>query len=172
MWNEDGDLMFRFFLFFIITLFGAMQGSRKTELKYKTSDIIIFFVFIVIYHLIMLMARYNNIANRLQIICMAPLVLTIYYFYKICNFSFMRKIYSIKIVQGGAIHFLSMLTLEIYLVQGLIISLIGDRLNFIFPLNLILVFIMIAITGYLLKILTKYISITLNNVDIKEIMKI
>jgi hypothetical protein len=52
-----------------------------------------------------------------------------------------------------------MLTLEIYLVQGLIIGLIGDQLNFLFPFNLILVFIIIAIAGYLLKILTKNISI-------------
>jgi hypothetical protein len=87
----------------------------------------------------------------------------------------MKKIYFIKIAHWGrAIHFFSMLTLEIYLVQGLIISLIGYQLNFLFPLNLILVFIIIAIAGYLLKILTKYISITLNNVNgnIKEVMKI
>jgi hypothetical protein len=75
---------------------------------------------------------------------------------------------------GGIIYILSMLTLEIYLVQGIIISLIGDQLNFLFPLNLMLVFIIIAVAGYLLKILTKYISITLNNVNsnIKEVMKI
>lgn len=175
MWNEDGDLMFRFLLFFIMTLFGAIQGLRQSELRRKSSDIIMFLVFIVMYHFIMLMARYNNIVNRLQIICVVPLVLTIYYFYKICNFSFMKKIYFIKIAHWGrAIHFFSMLTLEIYLVQGLIISLIGYQLNFLFPLNLILVFIIIAIAGYLLKILTKYISITLNNVNgnIKEVMKI
>jgi hypothetical protein len=99
-WDGDDDLVFRFFLFFILMLFGAMQGLLQSELKHKNSDVVMFLVSIVTYHLIMLMARYNNIANRLQIICVVPLVLTIYYFYKICNFPFMEKFYSIKIVWG------------------------------------------------------------------------
>jgi peptidoglycan/LPS O-acetylase OafA/YrhL len=173
MWNEDGDLVFRFFLFFIITLFGSILGLRQTELKYKNSDVIMFFIFMIIYHSIMLMARYNNIANRLQIICVAPLTFIIYYSYKICNLDFMKKIYAKKIV-GTIMHGLSMLTLEIYLVQGLFIGLINDKLNIIFPFNLIIAFTIISIAGYILKMLTKYFSITFNkiNTNFKDMLKL
>jgi hypothetical protein len=174
MWNEDGDSIFRFVLFFILTLFGAMLGMRKNGLEYKNIDIAMFFIYIIIYHIIMLMARYNPIVNQLQMICVLPLVLTIYYLYKVCNLPFMQKIYSKKII-GNTIHFLSMLTLEIYLVQSLFIGgIIKDKLNAFFPFNLMIVFIIIVFAAYILKILTKFLSLSLNsiNLSIKEILKV
>lgn len=173
MWNEDSDLIFRFFLFFIITLFGAMIGTRKIE--YRKSDIIMFIIFFIIYHITMIMAQfYSHIINRLQIICVLPLVFIVYYFYKICNLKFMQNLYATKII-GNIMRIISMLTLEIYLVQGLFIGqIIKDKLNMLFPINLIISFIIITFAAYILKILTKFISLKLNSINsnIKEILKV
>jgi hypothetical protein len=67
-----------------------------------------------------------------------------------------------------------MLTLEIYLVQGLFIFLISDKLNIFFPINLIISFAIISFVAYILKILTNFFSITSNSINsnVAEMLKI
>jgi hypothetical protein len=86
----------------------------------------------------------------------------------------MQNLYATKII-GNIMRIISMLTLEIYLVQGLFIGqIIKDKLNMLFPINLIISFIIITFAAYILKILTKFISLKLNSINsnIKEILKV
>lgn len=47
------------------------------------------------------------------------------------------------------------LCLEIYLVQGFLISAISDNMNSLFPLNIILMFLIIVIVAYLTRCLAR-----------------
>ena len=66
---------------------------------------------------------------------------------------------------------ISALTLEIYLVG---FNLINTSLNFLFPLNLVLIFIGICIQAYILKILTNILMQILGNenFNIKQAFKL
>jgi hypothetical protein len=52
-------------------------------------------------------------------------------------------------------NFVSQLTLEVYIVQGVIISMVGSKLNGIFPLNIVAAFSIIFIIAYATNIMGK-----------------
>lgn len=56
---------------------------------------------------------------------------------------------------GAVIYFISCLTLEIYMVQYAIFT---DKLNSIFPVNILLTYIVIIIAAYMLKCMSRLFS--------------
>ena len=82
-----------------------------------------------------------------QIVSLIPLLFTTFYFYKICNSKLLKGWYDNKIF-GYIIKLIGGLCLEIYLVQY---SLFTDKMNSIFPINLILMFVIIVIAAYILR---------------------
>lgn len=84
---------------------------------------------------------------KFQLISLIPLLSSIYWIYRFCDTPQIYKILEYK--SGGKfIYFISTLTLEIYMVQYAIFT---DKLNNIFPLNIIIIYIIIFIAAYLLK---------------------
>lgn len=86
----------------------------------------------------------------LQIIDIVPIHAFIYYLYKVASYEWTNKLFSTRGV-GMCIKVIAVLTLEIYIVQ---FDLLTDRLNFLFPLNALIVFAIICVVAYLLRALT------------------
>ena len=89
--------------------------------------------------------------EQIQIISLLPLLGMIFYFYKIGNSYLLKKIYNKK-TGNKLIKFTGGLCLEIYLVQNFLIT---DKINNLFPLNIVIIFIFILISAYFLRCCSK-----------------
>ena len=97
----------------------------------------------------------------LQISSLIPLLGTTYYFWRLSNTKLLTQAYHHHLT-GPIIRFISGLCLEIYLVQY---NLFTDKLNNIFPLNLLVIFFTILVTAYLLRCLSRIWSQTFKDGD-------
>lgn len=87
-----------------------------------------------------------------------PLLLAIYWLYRFCNTQGVCHILDGR--TGLAVYFISGLTLEIYMVQYAIFT---DSMNGIFPLNIIITYILIFVAAYVLKCFSKVFSQIFSN---------
>lgn len=82
----------------------------------------------------------------------------------------MTKVFD-NVLCGNMVYFISSLTLEIYLVQY---ALFIDRMNFMFPLNLPVMYLMIFGVAYVLKVLSQVFSqiFSKENVEVKKLFSL
>lgn len=90
-----------------------------------------------------------------------PLLGTVFYFFKLCNSEFMKKAYHHCTV-GWIIKLVGGLCLEIYLVQT---ALFTDKMNAVFPLNLIVMFAIIVFAAYILRCSARLFAQTFKDMD-------
>ena len=96
-----------------------------------------------------------------QVVTLLPLMGITVYFYKWCNAGWMKKIYDSKwgnwmiMVIGG-------LCLESYLIQY---SLFTDKMNTIWPLNLIIITVVILLCSYLVRCMARLFAQTFRTED-------
>lgn len=153
--------MVRWTYYFIFMLFGAMVGMRsKNSNEGKNLDqwwyLLLSMLSVVVFFVLNgLTARYQEM-NLIQVITFIPLMSFMYFLYKWGEGSIARAIYSNK-TGYFLIRFIGGLCLEVYLIQNLLFT---DKLNFLFPLNLIIFFVVIVIAAYLLRCLARLISQT------------
>ena len=114
--------------------------------------------------------KIDNFYCNFQIISLFPLLATIYWIYQLCNTERVNSLLSKKYV-GWSIFFISCLTLEIYMVQY---ALFTNKFNYIFPVNIILTYIVIFVTAYLLKCLSRVFTMVFSDkrLVIKDIFRI
>lgn len=169
-YNMYGNTYFKWCHYFLFMLLGAMMGISKKEYQYNLKkDLILLLSSIIVYYGVLFAGRKNPIMEELQIISLMPLLFTTFYFYKVCNNDLLKQIYN-KRIKGWGIKFIGGLCLEIYLVQS---SLFTDKMNNIFPLNLIIMFMIIVLAAYLLRCASRLFSQIFKEGDIdwKSIIK-
>ena len=105
-----------------------------------------------------------------QITALIPLHTFVYYLYKVASYSWCDKAFH-SIVLGRVMSWIAALTLEVYIVQ---FAFITNQFNSIFPLNLLLVFAIIVLAAYLLKVMTSQFLAVLSKEDLewKEIVRL
>ena len=105
-----------------------------------------------------------------QITALIPLHTFVYYLYKVASYSWCDKAFH-SIVLGRVMSWIAALTLEVYIVQ---FAFITNQFNSIFPLNLLLVFAIIVLAAYLLKVMTSLFLAVLSKEDLewKEIVRL
>ena len=105
----------------------------------------------------------------LQYVSVLPLLSTVFYFYKIGDSPWMKKIYRSR-AGNFVIRFIGGLCLEIYLIQFYLFT---DKMNSIFPLNILIMFLIIFVGAYLTRCLARTISQTFKDAsyDWKEIIR-
>lgn len=108
--------------------------------------------------------------NCIQLISLIPLFGITYYLYRWCNTEYIRTILMNKNI-GKVISIIGGLCLEVYLVQS---SIFTDKLNFLFPLNIPIIFLVILICAYLLRCLSRIWAQTFKDCEYnwKEVFKI
>lgn len=142
---------------------------EKEELSAKKS-FLLFFGSLVLYYACMAIYKLGAFWCHFQIVSLIPLLLAIYYFFMFCSCKNMVKVFE-KPWMGNVVYFISALTLEIYLVQY---ALFTDKMNFMFPLNLPIMYLMIFGVAYVLKCLSQVFSQVFGGgeFEVKKIFKI
>lgn len=108
--------------------------------------------------------------DLLQISSLLPLAGVCISFCQLCKTDMMQKCYSNRFLRAF-VQIVGGLCLEIYLVQY---SLFTERFNHLFPLNLLIMFVIIVLVAYLLRCISRVWIQTFGDkdYDIKEIVKL
>ena len=128
----------------------ANEELKGSELKAMRS-FLLFFGSIVLYYACMAAYKLGPVYCHFQMVSLIPLLLSIYFFFMFCSCEKMTKVFD-RALCGNVVYFISSLTLEIYLVQY---ALFTDRMNFMFPLNIPIMYLMIFSVAYVLKVLSQ-----------------
>lgn len=117
------------------------------------------------------LCAFKNSANYnfCQTLSLLPLLGVTYYVYRICNAEGIKAMYPKK--SGFVIRAIGGLCLEVYLVQY---SIFTDKLNFLFPLNLLIVFVEILAVAYMLRCFARIWAQTFKDGDYdwKEVFRV
>ena len=85
-----------------------------------------------------------------QVLALVPLHGFVYYGYKVASYKWTDWCFGKRFL-GKGISLVAGLTLEIYIVQFMLIT---NKWNSVFPLNIVIVFAIICLAAYLLKVMT------------------
>lgn len=170
-YNMYGATYFKWGHYFLFMLLGAMMGISQKQWKSNFKiDFIKLIGSIFVYYAILFAGRKYPLFSELQIISLIPLLFIVYYFYKVCSSNALKKWYTNKYI-GWGIKFIGSLCLEIYLVQG---TLFTDKMNHIFPINVLIMFFIIFVVAYLLRCVARIFSQTFKDgeYDWKAVFKL
>lgn len=141
------DIPFMRIYYFSFMMLGAITALKKNRNNSTVKSITYAVISVIIYYVCMGIYKIDPFYCRFQILSIIPLLFTIYWIYQFCN---TEKVYNIlnKKICGRIVYYISCLTLEIYMVQYAIFT---DKLNFMFPFNILVVYVLIFIAAYILK---------------------
>lgn len=152
-----GGHYIRWLLFFVFMLFGAKLGTIAQDIKSKPiNDVCMLILCLVVFYALFIVSTKIQRLAVIQYFTFLPLLATMFYFYKVGASHWMEKLYKSK-VGNYFIRFVSGLCLEIYMVQPFLIT---DKMNSIFPLNIVIMFIIIFIAAYITRCLARFIAQT------------
>lgn len=168
--NIYGTNGFRQVFFFLFMLLGAAIGKNKDKTHFSLGrDILLTFFFFLCFYGIQFIYPKIEI-GELQLLSIIALLFISFYFWKICKNKYLERIYNSQ-VMGFIIKFIGGLCLEIYVVQH---ALFTTRMNHLFPLNLIIMFVIILLVAYILRCAARLFLQTFSkeNYNWKEILRL
>lgn len=162
-----------YYAHFSVMSMGGIVCMYKDEIQYKSLKVDTFWLiaFFVIYFVIMSIGKgRTDVWYYTQLLGLIPIHAFCYFAFKVCN----RKWCNDQLAKTKFMNYvvlLSSLSLEIYIVQ---FNIITDKLNSVFPLNLILVFICICMVAYVLKVLVNIFLLMMGgkHLEYREIMRV
>lgn len=161
-----GSTMFKYWIFFLSMLSGSMLGLKRRKDSYVIGNtyknLFMLAISTIIFYLLFYSKNINGF-EWLQILTIFPLIGFANYLYKLCSNKSVINLLSSKIT-GFFIKCIGGLCLEIYLVQS---NLITDKFNVLFPLNIPFMFIIIIISAYCLRCLSRFWQQTFSETDYK-----
>ena len=144
---------FHFVCHFSIMVMGAMVYSKRDKLVCKnlSKDFIGLIITFCLYFVLLAVGKGRADAlYYAQILALIPLHLFIYFAYKVASYKWAASLFQTKYVRN-VLTFVANLTLEIYVVQFVIIT---NKFNMLFPLNTLIAFSLICLAAYGLKVMT------------------
>ena len=179
--NMYGQTIFKWCHYFLFMLAGAILGWLK---RHKNMDaesctgwrpgflvsLLLMVGCVAMYYGMMMFRGKGWLYDELQILTLLPLLGFVYAMYVWCNTRQMVRLYNNRIA-GFAVKAVGGLCLEIYLVQY---NLFTDRLNDLFPLNIVIIFLLIVVAAYVLRCMARIWAQTFmeGNYDWKAVVKI
>lgn len=153
---------YRWIPYFGAMLLGALVGLKRKELKYHTWwDFMKLMICVAVFYGIQFAAKIYRPIAPWQIVTLLPLMGITVYFYKWCNNGWMKRVYqsrwgnAVIMIVGG-------LCLESYLIQY---SLFTNKMNDIWPMNLIIIIIVILLCSYLVRCVARWFAQTFRTED-------
>ena len=146
-----GGGYYRWFVYFSFMLFGAILGQRRNDLGSFSPYYCISLLFCTFAWY--LVVYYTN-RSVWQICSVIPLFGVVYSFYMIGRCELVTSLFTSK-VWGSLASSIGGLCLECYLVQKYVIT---DKLNFMFPMNILIIILLVLIVSYCVHILSQIIS--------------
>lgn len=157
--------LFRWIPYFAMMLMGAWLGlkTKNGEMKIKTTwkDLVLMIVCLVVFYGVQFVAKKVSAVAPWQIVTIPFLAGIVYYFWRCCNAEWLRRVYETRI-GNWLIMAVSGLCLESYLIQY---SVITDKFNSIFPLNIPLIMLIILVVSYVCRCIARIISQTFRTED-------
>ena len=150
MYADIAYMRIYYFLFMLLGAMTAIQKEKRTSPKKSFTYILLS---LICYYACMGIYKISPFYCKFQIVSLIPLLISIYWMYQFCNSPKIHIILQSKI--GNFFYFISCLTLEIYMVQYAVFT---DKLNYLFPLNLIIIYLIIFVIAYILKCLSNIFS--------------
>ncbi|WP_298653472.1 acyltransferase [uncultured Proteiniphilum sp.] len=166
-----GETYFKWVYNFLFMLMGAMLGISKKRWNYKLlPDLIKLGICVMLFYVPLFLGKKIEIVSNFQVISLIPLIGIMFYFYKICNSNLLTQIYNNK-YSGAVIKTIGGLCLEIYLVQPVLFT---DKMNRIFPVNILIIFTIILVSAYILRCVSRIFAQTFKegDYDWKEVVKV
>lgn len=140
-----GQTYFRWCFFFLFMLFGACIGKDYIKVINSVSvNVLLFILSLITYYSIIILSDRIIFISRLQILSLIPLMGLVYFGYGLCCSDIANNLMCNKTI-GKIIRSIASLCLESYIVQDTFLT---TRLNWLFPLNLILIWCSILIMSY------------------------
>ena len=139
---------YRWIPYFAAMLLGAYVGMRRKELNYQPwLDLVKMILCLAIFYGIQFGTKMYRPIAPWQIVTLLPLMGIVYYFYKCCHVKWLEKMYHSK-YGNGLIMFVGGLCLESYLIQNILFT---DKMNDIWPLNLLVIVVVILACSYIVR---------------------
>ena len=153
---------FRWIPYFGAMLLGAYIGMKRKELNYRPwLDFFKLMVCMAIFYGIQFGAKIYRPIAPLQIVTLLPLMGMVVYIYKCCHAEWLAKLYNTK--WGNIlILFVGGLCLESYLIQFILFT---DKMNGIWPLNLLIMVLLILACSYLVRCAARLFAQTFRTED-------
>ena len=157
--------LFRWVPYFAFMLMGAYMGLKnEVTIKYSCKPWVNFVKMVgclILFYCIQLIARMYPFVAPLQILTLIPLMGIVLYMYHWCKADFFKRVY-MSSKGNKIILFVSGLCLESYLIQY---NLFTDAMNSIWPINILIVSILILACSYLVRCLARIFSQTFKTED-------
>lgn len=166
--------LFRWIPYFAFMLMGAYMGRRFNPVAPKKEkswlNFCIMTLCLFLFYSIQFLAKKDMSVAPMQIVTLIPLLGIVVFFYKWCKSDFFSKIYQ-KTWGNKLIMFVSGICLESYLIQSVLFT---DKMNGIWPLNILLIFVVIIICSYFVRCVARLFSQTFEegNYNWESIFKI
>lgn len=153
--GESGYL--KWFLYSVYMLQGAIAGMNMNNLKVNPKkDLILLFVSLICFYSLYILPRKIYAIEFLQVFNFIPLMGITLYLYKVCTSDWVKKVYNNKYIYF-IVRLIGGLCLEIYLIQS---SLFTDKMNSLFPLNLVIMLLIIVVGAYITRCVSRIFSQT------------
>lgn len=153
---------YRWIPYFGAMLIGAVVGMKRKDLNYHAWwDFGKLILCLALFYSIQFAAKIYRPVAPWQVVTLLPLMGITVYFYKWCNCDYMSRIYQSKwgnaviMVVGG-------LCLESYLIQYCLFT---DKMNEIWPLNLLIIVVIILLCSYIVRCIARWFAQTFRTED-------
>ena len=148
----------KWYLYFIFMLLGARMGLMDTSSlsKHQWRNLLLALLSCAAFYALNgVTLKFEQVAF-LHVFTIIPLLLMLYFLYLWADGTWAKSLYLSR-VGNFIIRFIGGLCLEIYLIQNWLIT---DVLNFLFPLNILIITVIIILAAYLVRCLARFLGQT------------
>lgn len=154
--------LFRWIPYFAAMLIGAYIGMKRKELEYRPwMDFVKLVACVAVFYGFQFGAKVYRPIAPWQIVTLLPLMGIIVYFYKCCHAQWLTNLYYSK-YGNRIVMFVGGLCLESYLIQGVLFT---SKMNGIWPLNLVVIVVVILACSYVVRCLARIFLQTFHTED-------
>lgn len=152
-------------VYFMIMLLGAsVYNVELKKQKGRTPDYSLWVYIVWVFLLVLFYYGYQLLENSypflksVQIVLLPVLMCIVFVFYKICSHTKVLKTYGNKYIHWP-VYYISACCLEIYLSGGWSFN-VGRSLIHLFPINVVVTFMLIFVVAFLVKVFSNFLSQT------------
>lgn len=149
--------VFRWSFMFLFMLMGAYLGNKTIELRSRPIlDVLVLLFSLILFYGIQYFALRHEFIAHLQILILLPLMGIVISIYKLCCANGVERLMKSKF--GLCLRFVAGLCLEVYLVSDVVINMMIGKMYEVFPLNLLVTFVLILFVAYFTRCLARVLS--------------
>ena len=156
-----GFTYFKWVFFFLFMLYGGYVGIHQSDYHYSKWCIVKLIACVVIWYSFFIFNKRYPLIVDLQYVSLLPLFGIVHYLYVLCNHPILMRLAKTQIF-GQIIYIVGGLCLEAYLIQ---IYLFTDKLNWMFPMNLPRIMLLVLVVAYMVNFLSNLLSQTFKAED-------